>query len=107
MASVGPLFDRNPAPAFAVPLARLAVAASLALFSATTVLAQSALLDSVKNNPARARAICEQLKQLNSQGLTSTSPQAVAVIARQQNLNPVDAEVLATYVVGMYCPDVR
>lgn len=69
--------------------------------------AQSALLDSVKNNPAQARAICEQLKQLNTQGYTSTSDRAVALIARQQGLNSVDAEVLATYVVGMYCPDVR
>ena len=85
----------------------LSRAAILWLFTATAVLAQSALLDSVKSNPARARAICEQLKQLNSQGLTSTSPEAVAVIARQQGLNSVDAEVLATYVVGMYCPDVR
>jgi ABC-type transporter MlaC component len=85
----------------------LSCAAIMTLFTATAVLAQSALLDSVKNNPARARAICEQLKQLNSQGLTSTSPAAVAVIARQQGLNSVDAEVLATYVVGLYCPDVR
>ncbi|MEB3296884.1 MAG: hypothetical protein VKL23_05050 [Cyanobacteriota bacterium] len=85
----------------------LSLAAILSLFTAPVVLAQSALLDSVKSNPARARAICEQLKELNSQGLTSTSPGAVAVIARQQGLNSVDAEVLATYVVGMYCPDVR
>ncbi|MEB3262351.1 MAG: hypothetical protein VKK94_05260 [Cyanobacteriota bacterium] len=107
MATVASLFDRNPVPASTVRLARQVVAAALALFSATTVLAQSALLDSVKNNPARARAICRQLRLLNSQGLKSTSPQAVALIARQLSLNPVDAEVLATYVVGMYCPDVR
>jgi hypothetical protein len=31
----------------------------------------------------------------------------VALVARQQNLSPMDAEVLTTYVVGLYCPDVR
>jgi len=69
--------------------------------------AQSALLDSVKTNPARARALCAQLKELNAQGISSTSPQAVALVAREQNLSAIDAEVLTTYVVGMYCPDVR
>ena len=28
-------------------------------------------------------------------------------IAAQQGLSPLDAEILTTYVVGMYCPDVR
>lgn len=85
----------------------LATAAATLLLAGGPALAQSALLDSVKNNPAKAKAICAQLKQLNAQGLASTSPQAVALVARQQNLSPMDAEVLNTYVVGLYCPDVR
>lgn len=85
----------------------LATAAAALLLAGGPVLAQSALLDSVKNNPAKAKAICAQLKQLNAQGIASTSPQAVALVARQQNLSPMDAEVLNTYVVGLYCPDVR
>ena len=71
------------------------------------VQAQSALLESVKQNPARAKALCQQLRQLNAQGISSTSPQAVGLVAQQQNLSSVDAEVLTTYVVGLYCPDVR
>jgi hypothetical protein len=69
--------------------------------------ANSPLLESVKNNPQRAKALCAQLKGLNAQGISYTSPQAVAQIATQQGLNSTDAEILSTYVVGLYCPDVR
>ncbi|MGC5196367.1 hypothetical protein [Aphanothece microscopica] len=71
------------------------------------VWSQSALLDSVKRNPGKAKAICAQLKQLNSQGISYTSQQATRQIASQENLSPADAEVLTTYVVGLHCPDVR
>jgi hypothetical protein len=70
-------------------------------------LAQSQLLESVKQNPARAKALCSQFQEFNAQGLSATSPTAVGQIARQQNLSPMDAEVLITYVIGLYCPDVR
>lgn len=69
--------------------------------------AQSQMLESVKQNPQRAQAFCSQLRGLNAQGLTSTSPAVVSQIARQENLSPMDAEVLSTYVIGLYCPDVR
>jgi ABC-type transporter MlaC component len=69
--------------------------------------AQSALLESVKQNPARAKALCAQLRSFNAQGLSATSPTAITEIARQENLTPMDAEVLSTYVIGLYCPDVR
>ncbi|MEX0589165.1 MAG: hypothetical protein WD136_07900 [Cyanobium sp.] len=71
------------------------------------VQAQSQLLESVKQNPARAKALCEQLRGFNAQGLSATSKQAVAQIARQENLSQMDAEVLTTYVIGLHCPDVR
>ena len=89
------------------------ITATAAFISASVLLlagpaaAQSALLDSVKTNPAKARALCAHLKELNAQGISSTSPQAVALVAREQNLSAIDAEVLTTYVVGLYCPDVR
>ncbi len=89
------------------PLRRLALAAAALLLAGAPAMAQSALLDSVKNNPAKAKALCAKLKALNAQGLSSTSPQAVAAVAKEQNLSPMDAEVLNTYVVGLYCPDVR
>lgn len=73
----------------------------------STVEAQSALLESVKTNPARAKALCSQLRDFNAQGLSATSPTVVAQIARQETLSPMDAEVLTTYVIGLYCPDVR
>ena len=71
------------------------------------VQAQSALLESVKQNPARAKALCSQLRDFNAQGLSATSPTVVSQIARQENLSPMDAEVLTTYVIGLHCPDVR
>jgi len=91
-----------------VPVLRIFAlwAASLALWAGPGA-AQSALLDSVKANPARAKDLCAQLRQLNAQGVASNSPQAVSMVAREQNLSPMDAEVLTTYVVGLHCPDVR
>jgi hypothetical protein len=69
--------------------------------------AQSSLLDSVKQNPQRARALCTELKALNDQGISYTSDQARSKVASSQGLSNNDAEILATYVVGLYCPDVR
>jgi hypothetical protein len=91
-----------------VPVLRIfaLLAASLALWAGPGA-AQSALLESVKANPARAKALCSQLRQLNAKGVASNSPQAVSMVAREQNLSPMDAEVLTTYVVGLHCPDVR
>ncbi len=91
-----------------VPVLRIfaLLAASFALWAGPGA-AQSAWLESGKANPARAKALCGQLRQLNAKGVASNSPQAVSMVAREQNLSPMDAEVLTTYVVGLYCPDVR
>ncbi len=71
------------------------------------LLAASALLESVKQNPALAERLCQQFKQMNAQGKSATSKESIAMVARSQDLTPVDAEVLATYVIGLHCPDVR
>ena len=90
-------------------LAPLAAALGMLLAGLTAgpALANSPLLDSVKRNPQRARAICAELKELNAQGISYTSPQAVAQVGAKQGLSKTDAEILSTYVVGLYCPDVR
>ena len=85
----------------------LALAAGFLLAPQAPAQAGSALLDRVKQNPKVAAAICTELRGLNAQGLTSTSPQAVDRIAVMQGLNKTDAEILTTYVVGLHCPDVR
>uniref|UniRef100_UPI00404B6910 hypothetical protein n=1 Tax=Cyanobium sp. TaxID=2164130 RepID=UPI00404B6910 len=69
--------------------------------------AQSQLLESVKQNPALAKQLCVELRQMNGSGIASTSNQAIQTIAQQRQLSFTDAEVLTTYVVGLYCPDVR
>jgi len=69
--------------------------------------AASALLESVKQNPGLAKSLCAEFKQLNAKGQSATSPQAIATVARNQGLSPVDAEVLTTYVIGLHCPDVN
>jgi len=68
---------------------------------------QSGLLESVRQNPQRGKALCQQLRQLNAQGVSFTATQVTTTVAREQNLSPTDAEVLLTYVVGFHCPDVR
>ena len=69
--------------------------------------AAAGMLDTVKQNPAMARGLCEQFKQLNSSGQSATSKEAIAKVAASQGLTTLDAEVLTTYVIGLYCPDVR
>lgn len=87
---------------------RMALILSSALLSlASPVWANSGLLESVKKNPQKAKALCSELRAINAQGLSYNSPQAVAQIARQQDLSNTDAEILSTYVVGLYCPDIR
>lgn len=84
-----------------------AILAGLGLGLQPGALAQSQLLEKVKQNPAEAKQICSELRRLNSAEISSTSSQAVNTIAKQNNLSTMDAEVLSTYVVGIYCPDVR
>lgn len=83
------------------------VALLLALQPVPPALAASALLDSVKQNPALAKGLCEQFKQLNAEGKSATGRESIARVASSQGLSQVDAEVLATYVIGLHCPDVR
>jgi hypothetical protein len=71
------------------------------------VQAQSNLLESVRRDPSRAKRLCRELRQMNQQGISYTSKQAIRQIASQENLSLMDAEVLTTYVVGLHCPDVR
>ncbi|MFM7266714.1 MAG: hypothetical protein ACKOZW_14215 [Cyanobium sp.] len=99
---------RNPRPwDFRLPGGLLALPLLLAVLPAGPSPAASALLESVKENPALARSLCERFKQFNAQGKSATSAEAVSWVASTQGLSPVDAEVLSTYVIGLHCPDVR
>ena len=69
--------------------------------------ATAGMLDTVKQNPALARSLCEQFKQLNASGQSATSKESIARVAASQGLSALDAEVLTTYVIGLHCPDVR
>jgi ABC-type transporter MlaC component len=92
-----------------LPPSRLLLATLLALSSLVALpgQAQSNLLESVRRDPSRAQRLCRELRQLNQQGISYTSKQALRQIASQENLSLMDAEVLTTYVVGLHCPDVR
>jgi hypothetical protein len=77
------------------------------LLLAAPLRAASALLETVKQNPALAKSLCAQFKQLNASGRSATAPDSIAMVASSQGLSQVDAEVLTTYVIGLHCPDVR
>ncbi len=68
--------------------------------------AQSSLLESVKNNPSEAQALCSKFRKLNSQGISASSTQSISSISSQRNLSEIDAEILSMYVRGIHCPDV-
>ncbi|MFN5118655.1 MAG: hypothetical protein ACK5FE_15985 [Cyanobacteriota bacterium] len=83
------------------------LALGLAAMPAAPGWSASPLLESVKQNPALAKSLCARFKGLNAQGISATSRSSIDVVAKEQGLSQVDAEVLATYVIGLHCPDVR
>lgn len=89
------------------PLTLLITGLLISLVVGQPLQAASALLESVKQNPALAKSLCAQFKQLNAAGRSATAPDSIAMVASSQGLSQVDAEVLATYVIGLHCPDVR
>lgn len=89
-------------------LCLMALSAGLPMgHSPTPALAASALLEQVRSNPELARSYCARFSQLNAEGVSATSKRSVDEVAAKQGLSPVDAEVLITYVIGLYCPDAR
>ena len=84
-------------------LATLALIGSPALVGA----AESDLLNNVKRNPEEAKAMCHSFQELNDNGKSAYSKKSILKVAKNQNLNFQDAEILVTYVVGIHCPDVR
>ena len=68
-------------------------------------MAQSRLLEEVKGNPNEAKSICNNFRELNENNISTSSPQSIQEISNQKNLSQVDAEILAMYVRGLYCPE--
>lgn len=85
----------------------LAALLGASLVAPATQAQESKLLESVKRNPGEARAMCQQFKALNAENISATSAQSISAVAMQRNLSRQDAEILVTYVIGLYCPDVR
>ncbi len=44
---------------------------------------------------------------MNAKGQSALSAEAINQLATQRNLSPNNAEILATYVIGLHCSDVR
>ena len=83
------------------------IALTLTGAPAMVAAADSDLLNSVKRNPEKAEAMCRSFRKMNENGKSAYSKKATRKVAKNQNLNFQDAEILVTYVVGMNCPDVR
>ena len=78
----------------------------LSIVSLNPVLSQSNLLERVKKNPANAIKICNKFKELNSKGISASSDKAIEYVSKKNNLNPINAEILSIYVIGLHCPQV-
>jgi len=76
------------------------------LASINPLLSQSNLLESVKKNPADAIKMCNKFKELNSRGISANSDKAIEFVSKNNNLNPINAEILSIYVIGLHCPKV-
>ncbi|ABM71860.1 conserved hypothetical protein [Prochlorococcus marinus str. MIT 9515] len=78
----------------------------LSLSYINPILSQSNLLESVKKNPSDAIKMCNKFKELNSKGISASSDKAIEFVAKKNNLNPINAEILSIYVIGLHCPQV-
>ena len=97
----------GPAPKLALSALLSALLLAAPLVVPLQARSASALLESVKQNPALAKKLCAQFQQRNAAGQSAMSPESIAAVAASQNLSTLDAEVLTTYVIGLHCPDVR
>ncbi len=78
----------------------------LSFVSINPVFSQSSLLESVKKNPTDAIKICNKFKELNSKGISASSDKAIEFVSKKNNLNPINAEILSIYIIGLHCPQV-
>lgn len=82
-----------------------ALAAGTSLLRPTQA-SPSGLLNAVKSDPAMAETLCEQFNAINASGHSVYSPTVLEQVAASQEITTSDSEILITYVVGLYCPDV-
>ena len=68
---------------------------------------QSGLLENVKKNPKEAISLCNELRGLNSKGISASSKEAIKTIAKNKNITYIDAEILSIYVIGLHCPEIN
>ena len=68
-------------------------------------IAQSRLLEGVKNNPDEAKSICQDFRALNKEKISAGSKKSIQKISTQKNISEVDAEILSMYVRGLHCPE--
>tara|TARA_Y100000589_G_scaffold9679_1_gene8130 strand:- start:3612 stop:3881 length:270 start_codon:yes stop_codon:yes gene_type:complete len=78
----------------------------LLTLSSVPVHPQSNLLESVKKNPKNAIEMCNKFKELNANGISANSDQAMNYVSKLNKLSPVNAEILSIYVIGLHCPKV-
>ena len=78
----------------------------LSLSYINPILSQSNLLDTVKKNPATAIKMCDKFKEFNSKGISASSDKVIDFVSKKNNLDPINAEILSIYVIGIHCPQV-
>ena len=78
----------------------------LTLASTSPIFSQSNLLESVKKNPSDAIKMCNKFKELNSKGISANSDKAIEFVSKKNNLDPINAEILSIYIIGLHCPNV-
>ena len=80
----------------------------LFLFVYDPIYSQTNLLESVKKNPKNAIEICTKLKELNNQGISANSDRAINYVSEKwrPKLNPLNAEIISIYIIGLHCPKV-
>ena len=88
-------------------LKQIAVLMATAFAAMPVSAAESKLLETVKDNPQEAKALCKKFRKMNTKGKSAYNKKTTKTLANSRQLSITDAEVLVTYVVGMHCPDVR
>ena len=79
----------------------------LSILSINPIFGAQNLLQRVKNNPNEAIKLCAKLRDFNSKGISASDEKAIKDVATKKGLNQTDAEIYASYAIGIHCPDVN
>ena len=65
------------------------------------------LLMDIIRRPEKVKALCRSFREWNKKGKSVFSKEYIQQVASYEKISFQEAEILITFIIGMYCNDVR